>query len=392
MRFVSCLFPATLATGLALSALSTQVLSQQVGSGHTIAAVALPEAPRPQFAISEVAPLGKQQGLTGQDSNPSTQDSATQGSSNSLPPSPQTGNVSGTVTDTNGDVVPGATVVFEGSTSTDSRRVVTNDNGFFDLGDLKSDTPYRITINVKGFVSWSSPTFSVKPGQFMSLTDIKLHIEGEVTSVTVSSSSVEIATEQVKLEEQQRVFGIIPNFYVSYESNPAPLTTKLKFQLAFKVSVDPITFIGAGFMAGIQQAADTPDYGQGAKGYGQRMGAVYADGLTDILVGGAILPSLLHQDPRYFYQGTGTSKSRAFHALSSPFICKGDNGQWQPNYSTIGGDLASAAIANAYYPESNRGAGMVLSNVLIGTSERMVSDLVQEFIVRKFTPKAKNRD
>jgi hypothetical protein len=203
---------------------------------------------------------------------------------------------------------------------------------------------------------------------------------------------VEIATEQVKLEEQQRVFGIIPNFYVSYESNPAPLTTKLKFQLAFKVSVDPITFIGAGFMAGIQQAADTPDYGQGAKGYGQRMGAVYADGLTDILVGGAILPSLLHQDPRYFYQGTGTSKSRAFHALSSPFICKGDNGQWQPNYSTIGGDLASAAIANAYYPESNRGAGMVLSNVLIGTSERMVSDLVQEFIVRKFTPKAKNRD
>ena len=39
------------------------------------------------------------------------------------------------------------------------------------------------------------------------------------------------------------------------------------------------------------------------------------------MIGGAILPSLLHQDPRYFYQGSGTKKSRALHALrtySSP--------------------------------------------------------------------------
>jgi len=85
------------------------------------------------------------------------------------------------------------------------------------------------------------------------------------------------------------------------------------------------------------------------------------------MIGGAILPSLLHQDPRYFYQGTGTTKSRVLHAVSFPFICRGDNGRLQPNYSTIGGDLGSAAIANAYYPASNRGLGLFFGNFLIGT-------------------------
>ena len=138
-------------------------------------------------------------------------------------------------------------------------------------------------------------------------------------------------------------------------------------------------------LAGINQAADTPNYVQGAKGYGERFGAAYADGFTDIMIGGAVLPSLLHQDPRYFYQGTGTTKSRILHALSTPFICKGDNGRWQPNYSSIGGDLASGAIANLYYPASNRGVRLVFGNALITTGGRMVNGLVQEFLLRKFT-------
>jgi hypothetical protein len=107
------------------------------------------------------------------------------------------------------------------------------------------------------------------------------------------------------------------------------------------------------------------------------------------MIGGAILPSLLHQDPRYFYQGTGTNKSRAKHALTSPFICKGDNGRWQANYSTIGGDLGSAAISNAYYPPSNRGVGLFLGNFLIGTGQRAAANLAQEFILHRVTSKAK---
>ena len=96
---------------------------------------------------------------------------------------------------------------------------------------------------------------------------------------------------------------------MTYDSHPVPLTTKLKYRLAFKSATDPMTFVGVAFIAAIYQAGDIPDYQQGWKGYGQRFGAGLADTTTDIFFGGAILPSLLHQDPRYFYQGTGTTKS-----------------------------------------------------------------------------------
>jgi hypothetical protein len=138
-------------------------------------------------------------------------------------------------------------------------------------------------------------------------------------------------------------------------------------------------------MAGVRQASRTPDYVEGAKGYGQRFGAETVDGFSDILIGGAVLPSLLHQDPRYYYQGTGTTRSRLRHALSSPFVCKGDNGRWQPNYSSIGGDLSAAALMNTYYPQSNRGAGLVFSQFSVNTAERELSAVVQEFVLRKLT-------
>ena len=121
------------------------------------------------------------------------------------------------------------------------------------------------------------------------------------------------------------------------------------------------------------------------------MGANYANGLTDIMIGGAILPSILHQDPRYFYQGTGTKKSRTLHALSTPFICRGDNGRLQPNYSSLGGNLASGAIANTYYPSSNRGPGLVFSTTFTDIAANMANGLFQEFVLRKLTPSAKSR-
>jgi hypothetical protein len=310
-------------------------------------------------------------------------------------PKPQPGIIVGTVIDVNDDTVPGATVVLEGPALRDSRKVVSNDRGFFEFNDLEAGTTYHVTISAQGFADWISPPVVLKPGQYEILTGSKLHIAAARTTITVSSpvaSSEEIATEQVKVEEQQRIFGIIPNFYVVYDHNAAPLTTKLKFRLAVKVAFDPVTIIGVGALAGIDQAGDVPNYGQGAKGYAERYGATYADGFTDIMIGGAILPSLLHQDPRYFYQGTGTKRSRALHALSSPFICRGDNGRPQPNYSTLGGDLAAAAISNTYYPASNRGPGLVFGNALINTGERALANLAQEFILRRLTPKAKDQN
>jgi hypothetical protein len=218
------------------------------------------------------------------------------------------------------------------------------------------------------------------------VTDVKLRLSGLESSVTVYASTRQVAVDQVHLEEQQRVLGSIPNFYAMYDSqNAVPLTTKLKFQLAMRVSVDPVTAMGVTFMAGVRQATRTPNYVQGAKGYGQRVGAEAAAGFSDIMIGGAILPSLLHQDPRYFYQGTGTTRSRLGHALASPFVCRGNNGRLQPNYSSMGGDLASAALMNTYYPQSNRGAAMVFGRFATSIAQRSLSGVMQEFVLPRIT-------
>ena len=298
---------------------------------------------------------------------------------------PEMANIMGTVTDVNADRVPNATVVLRGPEENDFRSLVTRDNGFFQFHDVKPGAPYHISISAEGFADWTSPTIMLKSGEFRIVTEISLRIPTERATVQVNYDPVEVATTQLKAEEKQRVLGIVPNFYVTYERDPAPLTTKMKFSLALKVAVDPVTVSGVAFVAGVKQAANSPNYGQGAEGYGKRFGATAADGLTDIMIGGAILPSLLHQDPRYFYQGSGTTSSRIRHAMLSPFVTRNDDGNWGPNYSSVGGVLASAAIANLYYPQSDRGAGVVFGNFAIGTAERIGANLAQEFLLSKFT-------
>lgn len=298
-----------------------------------------------------------------------------------------TGTITGTVLDVNGDLVPGATVVLNAASAGDQREVTADDSAAFKFDSLTPGIPYEIKIDVKGFSPWTSQSIVLEPSQFLFLNDIRLKMEAEATSITVYGSTEQIAVEQVRLEEQQRVLGIIPNFYAVYDSaNTVPLTTKLKFKLAMKVSTDPVTIMGVGLMAGINQAANRPDYVQGAKGYGQRFGAEAANGFSDILLGGAILPSLLHQDPRYFYQGTGGTRSRLEHAMASPFICRGDNGNRQINFSSIGGDMGAAALSMTYLPDSNRGIGTVFGQFGIGTGERVVAAILQEFIIPRFTP------
>ena len=291
----------------------------------------------------------------------------------------------GTVTDVNGDTLGNAAVVLNGPDSRDGQIVVTSQNGFFEFHDVTPGVPYQITISVKDFAPWISSPIKVDPGQFKIMPSIQLRIATQRTEVNVKYDPVEVATEQFKAEEKQRVFGIIPNFYVNYDRNAEPLTAKVKFKLALKVSVDPVTAAGVLFVASAKQAGNTPDYGQGWGAFGERVGAITADGFSDIMIGGAILPSLLHQDPRYFYQGSGSTGSRIRHAILSPFVARYDNGNWGPNYSSMGGNLASSGLANLYYPKSNRGAGLVFGNFAIGTAERVGASLAQEFVIGKFT-------
>jgi hypothetical protein len=296
---------------------------------------------------------------------------------------PQAGIILGTVTDMNEAPVPGAVVSLQGDDPGDVRSVTTNESGFFEIRDVEPSRPYQVSIRAAGFAEWDSPAVTLDRGQSKILDVSKLQIQEVQTTITVTpESSEEIATEQVKAAEKQRGFGIIPNFYAVYEAHPAPLTTKLKFSLALRVARDPVTLGGIALLAGSEQAANEPQYVQGAEGYGERLAADYANSFANIMFDGAIFPSLLHQDPRYFVQGTGSTQSRIAHALESLLVAHGDNGRLQPNYSSIGGDLASAAVSYLYYPRADRGVGLVFQGFAINSAVHVAVRMLDEFVFR----------
>jgi hypothetical protein len=299
------------------------------------------------------------------------------------------GTVLGQVLDVSEDPVANASVVLQRPDG-DHATVVTMDDGSFAFHDLTPGVAYQLTIKAQGYGGWSS-SVTVEPGQEKTLTDIKLRILAVQRAVTVSYSSKEVAAQQLKAEEQQRVLGFIPNIFVTYEPHPEPLTAKMKFHLAYKGLTHPTFFAFEAAWAGVQQATDTTDYRQGARGYGERFGANLASGTSEALFANAILPSLLHQDPRYFYRGSGTKGSRAWHAILAPFVCQGDNGKSQPNYSQVGGSLISAALSNTYYPDSQRGPGLVFTNFGTSMGLHVALGLAQEFILGKFTSKHKHQ-
>jgi Carboxypeptidase regulatory-like domain len=304
-------------------------------------------------------------------------------------PSPQPGTVVGTATDTNGGTIPNALVVIQGIAPGDRYTAQTNDYGFFQIAGVKAGISCRLSVSAKGFADWSLPSITLAPGQYLEVTGIRLAVTDTITVQAVVSTEA-IATEQVHAETRQRAFGgVMPMFYAVYDPNPVPLSASLKFRLAFRTAIDPFSIGADVFLAGVKQANDSPRYGQGAQGYFKRAGADFTSGFTDIMVGGAVLPTVLHQDPRYFYQGTGSKKSRVLHALSGPLIAKGDNGHWQPNFSSVGGDLTSGALANTYYPSRNRGTAVVFSIALVDLAGTMTADVIQEFIPRNMGAKDK---
>jgi len=303
--------------------------------------------------------------------------------------SSQTGSIVGTAVDIGGDPIPGATVVLQGP-GVDRVTAVTKDDGSFAFNEVKAGIDCEITVTAEGFEGWSS-SVTLEPGQNKTLTDIKLRIVAVKRAVTVSYSSQEVAAQQLKAEEHQRVLGFIPNIYVTYEPHPEPLTTKMKFHLAYKGLTHPTFFAFEALWASVEQAADMTDYRQGARGYGERFGANLASGTSEALFANAILPSLLHQDPRYFYRGSGTKRSRAWHAIMAPFVCQADNGKSQPNYSQMGGSLISASLSNTYYPDSERGAALVFRNFGTSMGLHVALGLAQEFLLGKFTSRHKHQ-
>ena len=265
------------------------------------------------------------------------------------------------------------------------QEMLSGDDGQFSFANIAPGS-FQLTVTSEGF---TAQTFSgtLHSGEICVVPQIKLVVAPNITVVRVGLTKTEVAEVQIKEEEKQRVLGFMPNFYVSYDPDPAPLNSKQKFELAWKTTVNPVSFGMIGAIAGIQQADNSfSGYGQGAQGYGKRYGAAYADFVAGTYIGSAILPSLLKQDPRYFYKGSGSKRSRILYAVANSVICKGDNGRWQANYSSVLGSLAAGGISNLYYPGTDRGAELTFENAGIGIGATAAANVLQEFIVRKLTP------
>jgi len=304
------------------------------------------------------------------------------------------GYISGTVLDQTGAISVGADVHLSSDGQNSAREVKSGNNGQF-LFTKVAPGPFRLTITAPGFATGEFSA-ALHPGETFLVPPITLSIDATVTEVRVKDSpltTVELADMQVKEQTKQRVLGLFPNFYASYDRDAVPLNPKQKFKLAWRTTSDPFTLVGVGALAGIEQATNAFDgYGQGAQGYFKRFGASYADAITATYIGSAVLPSVLKQDPRYFYKGTGSKGSRLVYALASPFICKSDKMQWQPNYSNVAGAFAAGSISYLYYPETNRkGADLVFENALIRLGEMSFEGLLQEFLIRRLTPRIRKR-
>lgn len=343
---------------LVLIGLSARVWPQSAASSVLIAGAALPDAPQSQTS----------------------------------PEQPSPGSIHGVVADPDGTVYEGVHIELAASASTaePARTAMSDSGGRFNFSDVPPG-PFKLTIFSNGFAT-QVVSGLLHSGESFETQPIVLLFSTAKSEVRVTATQQEIATEQFRQEEKQRVLGVIPNFYVTYVPNAPPLSTKRKFSLALKTSIDPATFVLTGIWAGIQQGNDTFDgYGQGAQGYAKRYAANYADGFISTMLGGAVLPSLLKQDPRYFYKGTGTIRSRVLYAMAMSVMCKGDNGHWQVNYSGILGSLAAGGISNLYYPASARdGAALTFENALLGIAGDAAQNLLQEFLIRKLTPKVPN--
>jgi hypothetical protein len=296
------------------------------------------------------------------------------------------GSIRGMVQNINGVVVANATVTLANHGESNERVTLSDAEGRFTFFGV---TPGSIhfTITSEGLETFSSQNILLHAGEQYEAPAIRLPIAATTTDVQVTVTQHEVAQEQMEAEEKQRVLGIIPNFYSSYIWHAAPLSPQQKFELAFRSTLDPVGFLTSGVTAGIEQSMNKfPGYGQDAQGYAKRYGASYATGAIGRMIGSAVLPSLLHQDPRYFYKGSGSIHSRMLYALSAAAICKGDNGRWQPNYSHVLGNLAAGGFSNLYHPASDRGVMLTIDNALIGTAAEAAGNVVREFLLRKLTP------
>jgi hypothetical protein len=323
--------------------------------GLAAASDGLPEAPGPQNSVA------------------STQSSAASSS------------LTGTVEDMHGAPIAGVVVTAVKDSETAGKTATVDDKGGFTISGLEAGT-YTVSITLPGRSPQMATQVQLGPREEQELPIVTERNPHSVTTVQVTADLTQVATAQVHLQEKQRILGVVPNFYTTYLWDSAPLTPKLKFKLALRAEIDPIEFVVDAGVAGAEQYHNTyPGYGGGWQGYGKRFGSAYADSAIGAMLGRALFPIWFHQDPRYFYRGTGSWSSRTMYAVAQTVVARGDNGAMQPNYSHVLGNFATAGIANIYRAPSDRTFDLTMRDALVETAGNAVGNVLREFISRPFT-------
>jgi len=191
---------------------------------------------------------------------------------------------------------------------------------------------------------------------------------------------VKPAPADIDTPADKRVLGVLPNYRTA---NPysvyKPLTAKQKMLIATKDSFDyPLFFLGGAFAAMDQLTNSDPSYGQGTKGFAKRYAADYGDQMFGNMFTEGIMPSLLHQDPRYFRMSTGSVTKRTLHAISATFVTHDDNGKLDFNYSEWLGNSAGVAISQAYHFD-DRNARAASEKLVEQCGVDTVSQILKEF-------------
>ncbi|HEV2324649.1 MAG TPA: carboxypeptidase-like regulatory domain-containing protein [Terracidiphilus sp.] len=290
--------------------------------------------------------------------------------------------VYGTVMDSNGGIISGATVTLSGPVSLST---TSDASGDFSFTKLPAGT-FSVEVTGKGMSPAQFPSIVLRAGGIRFLPPVVLQVAPTSTSVQVFANPEALAEEQVQMELHQRVLGVLPDYYTSYDWNAVRMYPKQKFQLGYRSEIDSVTFMVMGAEAGVEQYYNRfPEWGTGAEGYAKRYGAAYATDFTGTMIADVALPSLFHQDPRYFFRGTGSFGSRALYAVSRSIICRGDNGHAEFDYSRVLGNIGAGAISNLYYPGGERGVGLTFSNAAIDIAANAGTNLIREFILPGLT-------
>ena len=295
-----------------------------------------------------------------------------------------TGSIQGSVTDSSGVPILGAVVTVRGAEGR-IHTTVTDGQGAFRISSVGLGD-YSLRISAAGLSDWTAPNVPASVTPESNTVRAVLQVAPQVTTVTVGAAPEKVAAEQLNRELEQRALGVFPNYYVTYERHPAPLSPKQKLHLGLSTLLDPASVAAVGIAAGIQQEKNSYyQYGQGSEGYAKRFGAAYAKTASNILITSVLANSVLHQDPRYFYSGQGTKAQRAWYAIKSAFRAKGDNGKWQPPYSGLIGSIAAAEISQAYLPGSRTQYTLLGRNLMFRFTALVGLNLFQELLLKELT-------